>query len=197
MDALSLKHYFSGDSLRPEVAIQRFYHGNSELSTMIDLGANNGFHSIGFVRGYAARNLRKCIAVEANQGTYSELLSKINNAGLSQSIEPVFAAAQDNPEIEEVRFMECDELPGRSGIIPFWTGMPDNEVSGMTFTNKAVPATTIDKLVDQFKLDSLSFIKADLEGGEYSAFRGGMKTLSILKPVVVFEKHCVRKSIWL
>lgn len=194
MNIASLKKYYSEDSLRPEIAIKKFYQMHSELSSMLDLGANNGFHSIGFVQSASADKHRRCLSVEANQNTYGELISKIDAAGLSSSIEPIFSAVQEDPTIKQVKFMECAEQPGRSGILPFWTGMSEHETKGMSFSSTIVPATTVDNLIDSYNFTNLSFIKADLEGGEYSAFKGASNTLQSLRPIVVFERSIVSEA---
>jgi FkbM family methyltransferase len=45
-----------------------------------------------------------------------------------------------------------------------------------------LPLTTIDKLVEELKLDQVDFIKMDIEGAEPNALRGGKQTISKWKP---------------
>ena len=45
-----------------------------------------------------------------------------------------------------------------------------------------VPLTTIDKMVDELKLDKVDYIKMDIEGAEVKALAGGRKTLERFHP---------------
>ncbi len=45
-----------------------------------------------------------------------------------------------------------------------------------------VPLTTIDRLVEELKLERVDFIKMDVEGAEQRALRGGQATLARFHP---------------
>lgn len=47
---------------------------------------------------------------------------------------------------------------------------------------KKVPLTTIDKMVDELKLERVDFVKMDIEGAEPNALTGGMATLKKYHP---------------
>jgi FkbM family methyltransferase len=59
------------------------------------------------------------------------------------------------------------------------------------------PTTTLDSYVAKKGLDRVRFIKCDVEGHELDVFLGGQKTLSDLKPLLLFEceeRHHRRSS---
>jgi hypothetical protein len=45
-----------------------------------------------------------------------------------------------------------------------------------------VPLTTIDKLVEELKLERVDYIKMDIEGAEEKALRGGHETIKRFRP---------------
>ncbi len=70
------------------------------------------------------------------------------------------------------------EVPGNSGADHFTDahqGSPKDRTVG-------VPVTTIDKLVEDLKLDRVDLIKLDIEGSEQRALIGAKKTLARYKP---------------
>lgn len=194
MNKTELKNFFAKDSLRPELAIRRFYESMPNWKSMIDLGANNGFHSVGFARSH---DNSKVYAVEANKDTFHILIEKIIRAKLASNIFPLYVAVQDKDDIFSVKFNNCVEQPGRSGILPFWFGVAEEEKQGMTYEPEVdVPATTVDNIVRVNKIGSLDFIKADLEGGEYKAFLGSLQTLKLLRPAVVFGRSTEAENLY-
>lgn len=174
------------DGFHPEKKIQEFYQSLYKIKGAIDLGANNGFHTIGIAKAHPSSRV---YAVEANETTFSELCTKVRQAELQNRVVEIFAAVQDDQNIKEIEFNNCIEQPGRSGVHPFWFEIPPENKVGMNYAPPVrVPATTIDQIVDKYGIRELDFIKADLEGGEYSALRGGLKTMKAMRPIVVFER---------
>jgi FkbM family methyltransferase len=45
-----------------------------------------------------------------------------------------------------------------------------------------LPLTTIDKIVEELKLDRVTFLKMDIEGAERNAIRGAAKTIARFRP---------------
>ena len=56
-----------------------------------------------------------------------------------------------------------------------------------THQGAALPLTTIDKIVEDLKLDRVDFIKMDIEGSEPNALRGAQKTLARFHPRLEVE----------
>lgn len=52
-----------------------------------------------------------------------------------------------------------------------------------------LPLTTIDKLVEELKLDQVSFIKMDIEGAEVRAIRGGRQTIARFRPRMALSAY--------
>ena len=101
------------------------------------------------------------------------------------NVKVVYAAPQANPSRTAIEFNCSSSHPGRSGVGRLWDLLTQGEVeyeAPMT-----VPATTIDRLVEEYDLNRLDFIKLDLEGGEFPALRGGERALRDLRPLVVTE----------
>lgn len=186
MNSADYYRYLRADGFHPELKIKEFYERWPSVQCALDLGANNGYHSVGLARAHPDA---KVYAVEAGEATFAELNQKVVAAKLTQQIVPVFAAVQDDPLRKTVEFNFCIEQPGRSGIHPFWFELSEDKRKAMTYAPAVqVPAITVDQLVEQRGLTRLDFCKADLEGGEYAALLGARQTLRKLRPVVVFER---------
>jgi FkbM family methyltransferase len=186
MNSIDYYKYLRADGFHPELKIKAFYEKFRPIRCALDLGANNGFHSLGLARAHPQG---KVYAVEAGEATFGELKQKIAAANLGHQITPVYAAVQDDPTLETVEFNFCVDHPGRSGIHPFWFELPPERRVEMSYAPPVkVPAITVDKLMDQNGLPNLDFCKADLEGGEYSALCGARHTMRVHRPVVVFER---------
>lgn len=145
----------------------------------IDGGANMGYHTFPLA---SLPNMVKVYAVEANPDTYAKLAKKVQDIDKAGKVILTYAALQDDSARESVSFMASTSHPWRSGVNSIW----QDDASVVFAQTMDVPATTIDALA----LDCshrIGFIKLDLEGGEFSALRGGVKTLRTHRPFIVFE----------
>ncbi|MEQ1783131.1 MAG: FkbM family methyltransferase [Hyphomonadaceae bacterium] len=50
-----------------------------------------------------------------------------------------------------------------------------------------VPCDTLDNVLSRIKINALSMIKIDVEGGEHDVLRGGVETLKRYRPTVICE----------
>lgn len=50
-----------------------------------------------------------------------------------------------------------------------------------------VPVTTLDELANRLDLDRVDFVKADVEGGEFSLLRGAVTTIERSRPTLLLE----------
>ena len=59
-----------------------------------------------------------------------------------------------------------------------------------------VSVTTIDKIVNDLELQSVDFIKIDIEGFEYKALLGANETLKKYKPIIYIElqRHSLARN---
>lgn len=92
-------------------------------------------------------------------------------------------------EIEQGRVIIYEKgVWNREEILTFYTS-EDSETDTFVFSRKrkdshvtTMPVTTIDKLVDELKLDRVDFIKMDIEGSEENALIGAKKTIAKYRP---------------
>lgn len=163
-----------------EEVIREFYENWLNTSdSAIDGGAHAGYHTIPL-----AKHLKtgKVVGIDANKAMFdklSPLLEPFPNAVLE------YAALQNSYDEESVTFHCSLNHPGRSGISRSWDYIQPGSVNYEPPVT--VPATTIDKLALKHNLQSLRFVKLDLEGGEFNALRGAQTTLSEARPVFVTE----------
>lgn len=65
--------------------------------------------------------------------------------------------------------------------------------SGMTSIDNSGKELVDLKALDELNIENIDFIKVDVEGHEKDFFEGAMKTISIFKPVILFETNCGRE----
>lgn len=146
----------------------------------LDIGANHGLHTIPLSN--LAGPTGKIIAVEAIKELIPDIKSKllINNTTLIN-------AAITNPQTankhKQITFNYFPSLDAFSSL------HPQSETNGHQGVEVKVDAQTIDKLVSQSNLEGrqVSFIKIDVEGGDYDALQGAITTLKTHRPVVIME----------
>jgi len=170
---------------RIEVLIKAFYcdHLLAPTDNAIDGGSHSGYHTIPLARRLTDGRV---VAIDANAAMVEKLRAKIESL---PNIILEHAALQADPDAESITFNVSTTHLGRSGISRIWDKIAPGTVEYAPPTS--VPATTIDNLVKKHALGTLRFIKLDLEGGEFNAIRGAIKTMSTLRPVFVTE-HSVR-----
>lgn len=163
-----------------ESVIQDFYSSFLSANAIaLDGGANVGYHTTGLSH-HLENGL--VIGVEANRNTFETLQANCNS---QFNIKLIYAALQDDHDLSSMLFHCSSSHPGRSGLKKLWDLLTPGEVEYNA--PDVVPACTIDNIVKDLSLDRLDFIKLDLEGGEYSALRGGARTISSLRPIIVTE----------
>lgn len=175
--SIDLKTRFAGNSEIIEKVIHEFYKGYLKSdSNAIDGGAHLSYHTW---RLATCAPQGKVIGVEANYPIFQELqlrCAKFPNIFLE------FSALYKTNGV--VLFNSSDNHPGRSGIDKVWDKI---DKSVQYNTPVAVEAVTIDSLVYRYNLESLDFIKLDLEGGEIPALMGAKNTLLSMRPAIVIE----------
>lgn len=147
----------------------------------VDGGAHTGFHCSRIAK---FDECRKVYAVEADPHTSLRLQERLCDLDdeYRLKIEIVQKALQDDQHTDAITWMSSSSHPGRSGVSSIW----QNDESVEFREEIHVPATTIDRLLKD-DTDRCGLIKLDLEGGDYMALLGAMRTLRRDRPLVVFE----------
>ena len=173
------------DGGRIERLIRDFYSNEllSRSDNAIDGGAHAGYHTIPLAN---VLQQGKVIGVDANEALVKKLREKLAGAG---NVELEFCALQADPALDSITFNISTSHVGRSGISRLWDIIAPGTVTYAPPVQ--VPATTIDHLVRKHALNSLAFVKLDLEGGEFNAIRGAVDTMRRLRPFWVTE-HSVK-----
>jgi FkbM family methyltransferase len=133
----------------------------------------------------------------ANQGIFSlSFCSKIGPKGKIIAIEP-FQECTDiikinlkknkfkNIKIYQRVLSSCI----KNYVIDFTYGITSASIMKTQKTAKimTVKSITIDKIMHENNLKKLNFIKLDIEGAEYLAILGGLKSIKKFKPLIYFE----------
>jgi FkbM family methyltransferase len=144
----------------------------TEGGTVIDVGANIGFHTLesALVVGPAGR----VIAIEAAP-PHAEALRKSLELNAMRNVVLVEAAVGD-------RTGEALLALPNSGNLGMFTLGPVSSNEAYT-----VPLTTLDDILSRQPLSSIDLIKIDIEGSEHAALRGAAGTLRTHKPAVLIE----------
>lgn len=142
----------------------------------IDCGANCGHHTIPMAE--AVGSTGRVIAIEANPLLAEELKEKV-----PQQVDVLSTAIGNREGITEFCLVQADL--GLSGIKQDY--FKDPRVRSSIKWIKA-PITTIDEIVSRPLFDSKQrFFKMDIEGGEFHALNGALRTMRRDRPFIIFE----------
>ena len=129
-----------------------------------DIGANRGDAVVaGLNKGFT-----KIIAIEAAPGIYKQLVS---NFIYNPAVVPLKFAVSEKDE-EQVEFYEAEE-DGLSTMNKEWLTAEDMPYAGKPYRTVSATTITIDTLVKLYGTPDL--MKIDVEGAEWSVFRGMSK----------------------
>jgi FkbM family methyltransferase len=139
----------------------------SRSSVFYDIGANWGYHSL-----YLASKPQfdgKIFAFEPVPKTFGDLCSVVEQAGLIERIHCIETALSNQSGARHISF-------------------PDSISSGMAQLSDSTRGLLVNvKALDDLNLPHPDVIKLDAEGEEANILRGGWKTLSSSKPMIIFE----------
>jgi FkbM family methyltransferase len=138
------------------------------------------------------------VDVGAHRGAILQHIVRLAPAGVHYAFEPLphlgtylqvefpevnvhQAAVADR--VGSAEFLHVENDPGYSGLRRRNYDRPDPIISRIE-----VVTTTIDEVIPQDH--PVDFIKIDIEGGEFHALKGALKTISRCRPVIVFEASC-------
>lgn len=145
---------------------------------VIDIGANIGLFTILFSDIISADS--RVLAIEPSPAALAYLRRNISRNGCAKSVVVFEGAALSKRAVVQLNI-----IPGMEEYSSL------NEIVHPVVKRKPhitleVNGDTVDNFVDQFKLRP-GFIKLDIEGAEYSALTGAIKTLIKYKPVILSE----------
>jgi FkbM family methyltransferase len=141
--------------------------------TVFDIGANIGWYTNHIAKNLEIGNIH---AFEPIPDTFESLVKnvklnnfpniKLNNIALSDSI-------------GELNFYYSSKMTGASSS----KNITKNEDAILVNCK----TNTIDEYAKEFNVQSIDFIKCDVEGAELFAFRGGVESIKKFKPIVFTE----------
>ncbi|WP_342146827.1 FkbM family methyltransferase [Rickettsiella endosymbiont of Aleochara curtula] len=164
-----------GEHFEPNT-VNIFKHFCCENSYALDIGANIGLTSI------ALANIcqqGKVVAIEPIIASYKYLTENIKKSGLNNISLHNFGVG--NKE-DNVVMQGCNDFLAGSFVAERYK-IHENHFSII------IPMKTLDRAFPEFLIDSIDFIKLDLEGYELFALEGAQKILKEFKPIVYLEMN--------
>jgi FkbM family methyltransferase len=145
----------------------------------VDIGANVGFFSIYFAK--ILRNNNKVLSIEPNPNAYNFLKKNVerNDCTLKIILYNGALTDQTNGKVT-LNAIEGKEEYSSLGVID------KNYVRNLKVNQIEVNSTTLDNLVDQYKIKP-GIVKIDTEGAEYLVIKGSLKTIREFRPVIISE----------
>jgi FkbM family methyltransferase len=157
-----------------------------EQPTILDIGANNGLFSLAYASMYKGAQVH---SFEPVSFIFDELTKNLqmnphlsadvnaNNIGLSNKIETLQLSIP-TPEQHE-RYRRINQKASLDTRLFSVHGKGEK-----TYDAQFIP---LDVWVDEQEITAVDFIKIDVEGYEYPVLEGALNTLSLFRPVVMFE----------
>jgi FkbM family methyltransferase len=140
--------------------------------TFLDIGANIGAICLPVCKRRTDINT---IAIEASPKVYSYLKKNIQGNTIENCI--IINKAVSDKDGQMVSFFSPDDLYGKGSMAAVFTN--DSE---------EIETITIDTLLSNNTIGTVDFIKIDVEGFEYFAFKGAQKLLNATNaPDILFE----------
>jgi FkbM family methyltransferase len=141
-----------------------------------------------------------CFDIGANIGYYTLHLSRIvGNAGRVFAFEPTTWAFRrlqrnlslnnpDNIIIERLGLSDSEELGKPLEGFAFQASWPlDKSFQGKVASGDTANFTTLDKYITDNMIESVDFIKVDVDGYEERVLRGGKSAISRFRPFILME----------
>jgi len=162
-----------------ENKVKNSFHPNTN-DVVIDIGAHLGEYSLA-----VAKNAETVIAVEANPDTFKILQKNIELNKISNII-PINKAIYDSTGYQNLQIF--GDKSGMSSMVMNYEDKSDSI---------KVKTETLDRLVDNLKLEKVDWIKIDVEGAEYNVLKGAKQTISLNKERIklIIELHGEKNSI--
>ena len=138
----------------------------------VDIGANIGAVTLPVCR---KRKDIKALCIEASLRVFNYLSENVNMNNVNNCT--LLHKAVSDVDGQKVSFFSPLDQHGKGSLSPVFTDQ-----------SESVETTTLDTLLSNHSIESVDFIKIDIEGFEYYAFKSGEKTLRKQNaPVILFE----------
>ncbi len=129
-------------------------------------------------------NRRTAVDVGANVGTWTRALGDVFETVVAFEPAPdTFACLEKNCQKAILHQSGLSDAPGFAQVMPDDTYPTGTGSRWLQLGNAGVPVIRFDSL----NLDTVDFMKVDVEGMELRVFRGAIETLARCKPVLVVE----------
>ena len=162
--------------------VQRFLQPGM---TVLDIGAYYGLYSL--LASFKVGRLGRVIAFEPSPHQRTRLGLHLRMNGLRNvRIESLALGSGEGPQT----------LFSASGGSAGFSGLRRPDVKDVVHPI-SVQVTTLDAYLQQNRINSVDFIKIDVEGGELDVFRGAQNLLQQpLRPVILCELEDIRTQLW-
>jgi FkbM family methyltransferase len=146
---------------------------------VLDIGANIGAHTLHLARSVGPSG--RVIAVEPTAYAYDKLVRllddnrPLSNVVVSRQVMLTNRTGSELPD-ELYSSWSVEESEGRHELL-----------QAVGKTTRGARSVTLDDLVQGEGLERIDLIKLDVDGWEMDVLRGAARTLSELKPTLVFE----------
>lgn len=147
--------------------------------TVMDVGANLGYYTRLFSRLVGPRG--RVHAFEPVPTTFALLQAGIQDGGHGNVVLNHCAVADEEKEVE--LYLPGDDH-GQAALTRHTFGSWTTEATVRTFPSRA---TTLDAYAATAGLESLSFVKCDVEGAELLVLRGARETIRRFRPLLFLE----------
>ena len=143
-----------------------------ECKTIFDIGANLGWYSIFLA---LIDDKKRILSFEPISETFNALKKNISINNV-RSIKTYNLALSD--EQKEMKMFYSPSLTGASSF----KNLQEKETQ-----TKIIKTNTLDNFIEIAEVDSLDFIKCDVEGAELLVVEGGLKSIEKYKPILFLE----------
>src|SRR3990167_2074877 len=145
--------------------------------TFVDVGANVGLYSL-----FASRLVGKTgqvVAIEPSRREFNRLKQNLK-MNKTKNIKALKLALTDSNAIKKLN-VAVFPYDGHNSFGTF-----GYETTKIDHTEEVV-TKTLDKLIQETKMKQIDAIKIDVEGAELTALKSGLRTLKLLKPLLLME----------
>lgn len=163
---------------------EKFYSQRNGI--MLDVGCNVGSWSLPLARRYQQNTI---LAIDCQQLALDCVNQTIQLNSL-HNVQVECCAISD--QCQQVQHNKINyNWKANFGAYEFEPPMHDSDFNGTLLLESEIVQV---KSIDSLDLDSVVFIKLDIEGMEYQALQGSVDTIKRCDPFVVFEHH---KTDWI
>lgn len=143
---------------------------------LIDVGANMGYFSLAVSTKLDTGHI---IAIEPSNRDFQRLTANIQLNNLQNKILAINCGLSDTIEISKLH-VACEENSSLNTFSPVfkYKGIEESEIQD-------VNVQTLDQIVENLHLQTVDFIKLDIEGSELKAINGAKKTIQKFHPHIL------------